>query len=241
MITVFIPAKKKAEIIIANLDCLFSHRDYVARVQENPKRFWKELKDLADSINKVDKNRHLEAAFAERQMNIIQENWIGEKYPDEYLGREHREFWKAETDEQKTICETMLVMVKGWTSQKGRSEDGRKHTNNFHMYFPGEGARSHSCRFLSKEDFNKLDIPTNVLAKIYAYLHVQRVLDIAYCNIHNAITVERLPSLTTEECWNITEKISNRVRYKDFVWKNLHNIFDRLVLEFGYNPVILKG
>jgi hypothetical protein len=237
MTTVNTSLEEESKRVFDNLHRLLSQRDCVARLAKNPKKLWKEYSELVTSLNKIDTNPELEKKLAQRQIDIIQENWIGKEYPTEYLRRENRKFWKAKTDDEKQSCITMLATIKGYSASR---EDDRKHTNNFHMYFPEKGARMSSCKYIDKEDFNKLEIPANTLAKIYACLHVERILNVTYCDAHNAIVVEEL-SLTREYCSSSIEEIGSEISFKDYVWENLHIIFDRLVLESGYNPVILAG
>ena len=224
------------EQVLRKLDYLCRHDiNFLKMFRANPEKLWTNLSNLAAAISRVDEDKSLEDAFADRQERILEECWIAQEYPMEYLGSKHKEFWKALNDKEREACAELLSMKKDWkTSKNGRA----KHTNNFCLMFYKEAAyRSYS---LDKKDFDKLGVSRNILAKIYAYMRFKTIVTHLYTRVLNGSYGENQAEVM-KELYPVLEKTEEKVTYSDEVWKSVCDIFDRLVLESGYNPIILAG
>lgn len=198
----------------------------------NSEKFYETFEELILSVNKIDTNPELEKLFAAEQLLIIEKNWAGAEYSERYMGGANRIFFKAQNQAELNECSDLLAKVKSWTEGS--------YTHSFWaMFF--ENTKNMSKK-MSGTEFHALQIPANTVAKIYGTIHIWDIAKTVWVAVFNATRdSRRLPSFNFEEFQSRLNSIGDKLNYGGFAENALCEIFDRLVLEHGYNPIKLRG
>ncbi len=211
-------------------------KDWGKWFDEDSQAMWREIKKMIRFFNSVLTDKEVEKFLARRQRLAINRNWKGYDYPKKFLGGKNHQFWKARTPAEKRIRTLLLKKRKSWAVEKG---DPLDYTNNFWTLFTERSSSMTEC--LDRLDFKKLSIPIDVLAKVYGSVTVTDIMGSMLAGIWNHFNRTKQPRKAYDKLIPRIMAMKKSLIYREEVKEKFCIIFDRLVLECGYNPAILKG